>query len=109
MNLQVLEKKDRYSILLQIYGDLLTDINKRRLEYFYFEDLSLFEIAENENVSRNAIFQSIKIGEKELDRYEEILHIYKNILGINKELDLITKEDNKDIINKIKEKYLYGI
>lgn len=109
MNLQVLEKKDRYSILLQIYGDLLTEINKRRLEYFYFEDLSLFEIAENENVSRNAIFQSIKIGEKELDRYEEILHIYKNILGINKELDLLTKEDNKDVINKIKEKYLYGI
>lgn len=109
MNLQVLEKKDRYSILLQIYGDLLTEINKRRLEYFYFEDLSLFEIAENENVSRNAIFQSIKIGEKELDKYEEILHIYKNILGINKELELLTKEDNKDIINKIKEKYLYGI
>lgn len=109
MNLQVLEKKDRYSILLQIYGDLLTDVIKRRLENFYFEDLSLFEIAENENVSRNAIFQSIKIGEKELDRYEEILHIYKNIIGINKELDLITKEENKDIVNKIKEKYLYGI
>ena len=57
----ILQKKERIFSLFQIYGKLLTEKNYRRMEFFLFDDLSLFEIAEIEKVSRNAIFQSIKL------------------------------------------------
>ena len=56
----ILQKKERIFSLFQIYGKLLTEKNYRRMEFFLFDDLSLFEIAEIEKVSKNAIFQSIK-------------------------------------------------
>ena len=103
----ILEKKEYYSILLQIYENLLTESVKRRMESFYFDDLSLFEIAENEKVSRNAIFQSIKAGKKEIDFYEEKLHVYKRCKMISKLIDKKILDD--ETINKIREDYLYGI
>ena len=65
----ILRKKERIFSLFQIYGKLLTEKNYRRMEFFLFDDLSLFEIAEIEKVSRNAIFQSIKNSSLELVFY----------------------------------------
>lgn len=108
MNNDILEKKEKFNLLLQIYGSLLTTNTRRRMESFYFDDLSLFEIAENENVSKNAIFQSITLGEKEILKYEDKLHIYEKSKQISKLLDQIKTDDKKEIL-KIKEDYLYGI
>ncbi len=66
------------SLLIDCYGGLLT---KKQLEYltnYYFEDLSLNEIAENNNVSKNAVYDSIKKSEKELKNYESILKLIEN-------------------------------
>ena len=107
MSENILKDKENYSILLQIYSPLLSDNVRRRMEIFYFEDLSLFEIAENEKVSKNAIFQSIKRGQSELCYYEEKLQVYKKVRGLSKEIDKLKVDDK--IKEKIKENYLYGI
>lgn len=67
-------KEREYLIkLFDIYGPLLT---KRQQEYFkdyYYEDLSLSEIAENYNVSKTVIGKTINNCENKLKNYENII------------------------------------
>ena len=46
--------------LLELYGPLLTEKQSRLLELYYFDDLSLSEIAENEGGSRQGAMDVIK-------------------------------------------------
>ena len=52
--------------LLALYGPLLTEKQAHLLELYYFDDLSLSEIAENEGGSRQGAMDVIKRAEKEL-------------------------------------------
>lgn len=72
-----MEKHVEASILLQIYGKLLTDKQQKVLSYYYNDDLSLTEIAENEGITRQAARDIIKKGENKLFEYEKALHIMK--------------------------------
>lgn len=71
-----MEKNLRYSALLSIYGALLTEKQLDTMEYYYDEDLSLGEIAENTGISRQGVRDFIKRGEELLDLYEEKLSLY---------------------------------
>lgn len=62
--------------LLELYGSLLTEKQARLLEYYYFDDLSLSEIAENEGGSRQGASDMIRRAEKELLSIEERLQLY---------------------------------
>ena len=62
--------------LLEFYGPLLTKKQSKLLELYYFEDLSLSEIAENEGGSRQGAMDVIKRAEKELLKMEETLGLY---------------------------------
>lgn len=90
-----MDKKIYLNDLYDFYKDLFTDKQQQYFEEYYFEDLSLGEIAENNNVSRNAVHGQVKIVEERLIEYEEILKLYEKS---NKIRDLI-----KDIDPKIKE------
>ncbi len=74
-----MEKNLRYSALLSIYGALLTDKQLDAMEYYYDEDLSLGEIAENTGISRQGVRDFIKRGEELLDLYEEKLCLYEKM------------------------------
>ena len=50
-----MEKREYLIILYDFYSELLSDKQKEHFEDYYFNNLSLGEISENENVSRNAI------------------------------------------------------
>ena len=82
--------------LYDIYGELLTSKQKEYFEDYYFDNLSLKEISENYNVSRNAIYNSLKDVEEKLINYEDKLEIYKK----NEEIKRIIKKIND---KKIKE------
>ncbi len=71
-----MEKFDYINILLSFYKNLLTERQREILEYYYYEDLSLTEISDNLNISRNAVFDAIKKGENSLKNYEEKMHLY---------------------------------
>ena len=72
----LINKRNYYCELFNLYSSLLNETTRSRFSQFYFDDLSLSEIAEKENVSRNAIFLSIKKGEKELISYENKLKLF---------------------------------
>ena len=47
-----MEDKVKLSILLETYGSLLTEKQRILLDDYYNRDLSLSEIAENNNITR---------------------------------------------------------
>ena len=63
--------------LYDFYGSLLTDKQRDYFENYYFNNLSLGEMAENYGVSRNAIHKQLKIVEERLKYYEENLELLK--------------------------------
>lgn len=63
--------------LFDIYSSLLTEKQKNVFELYYFEDLSLAEIAEELEVSRNAIYNNIQATIRHLQHFEDNLHISK--------------------------------
>ena len=73
----IMDKHIEISILWQIYGKLLTEKQYKVLNDYYNEDLSLSEIAQNNNISRQAVRDIIKKGETKLFDYEKILGIMK--------------------------------
>ena len=79
--------------LYDLYGELLTETQKKYFEDYYFNNLSYGEIAEKYNISRNASFKQLKIIEEKLENFEKILKLlYKK----NKINDIIDKvEDSK--------------
>ena len=66
-----MDKNIRISILCQIYGKLLTEKQYQVLNDYYNNDLSLSEIAENLQITRQAVRDNIKKGENKLFEYEE--------------------------------------
>lgn len=47
---------------------------------YYYDDLSLGEIAENLNITRQAVYDNIKRAEKLLKNYEDKLHLVEKFL-----------------------------
>ena len=93
-----MEKNVQISILLETYGKLLTNKQFQMLDDYYNKDLSLSEIAENENITRQAVRDNLKKGENKLFEYEEKLGIMKKALIQEKKIASILSE-----ISKIKE------
>lgn len=101
-----LEKKDYYNILYGYYNSLLTSKQQQMFSSYYEEDFSLSEIAEELNVSRNAVWDTLKKVIDKLEEYESKLKLYhKDIILNNKlnELEKITNEDGRKIIDEIRE------
>jgi predicted DNA-binding protein YlxM (UPF0122 family) len=73
----MLEKKLRFSKLLDIYGGLLTEYQLSISTMYIEEDLSLGEISESLNISRQAIHDNIKRTYKILEEYDEKLNLIK--------------------------------
>lgn len=86
--------------LYDYYGELLTDKQKTYFEDYYFNNLSLAEISENYDISRNAIHKQLKEVETKLLNYENVLNLYNKKNKIEKLLD---KLEDKKIKEEIKE------
>ncbi|MCI9110407.1 MAG: DNA-binding protein [Bacilli bacterium] len=89
-----MEKKVEISILLEIYGKLLTEKQYEYMNSYYNEDLSLSEIAENEEITRQAVMRILQKSSKKLEEYEQKLQIMEKQKKIkkyikNKEFDEI--------------------
>ena len=90
-----MEKKVEVSILCQIYGKLLTKKQFEFIDDYYNNDLSLSEIAENNNITRQAVRDVIKKGESKLFEFEEKLLIMKKMQKQDKQIQEIIEELNK--------------
>lgn len=74
------------AMLLDFYGELLTEKQREAMELYYNEDLSLAEIAEPLNISRQGVRDSIKRGEKQLEELEGTLGLAKRFREIKQEV-----------------------
>ena len=68
-----MSNKIRINELLDYYGGLLTERQQTLCRYYYREDLSMQEIAEEEGISRAAVSDTIRKCAAELEKYEGIL------------------------------------
>ena len=87
--------------LYDYYSELLTLKQKEYFEDYYFDNLSLAEISENENISRNAVHKQLKETIAKLENYEKKLKLYQKGLEIKeiiKNLDKKTKEQIEELI-----------
>ena len=66
-----LETTLKYSDLLLLYQNLLSDTQKEILDDYFSYNLSISEIAENREISRSAVEDAIKKGKKKLDQLEK--------------------------------------
>lgn len=58
------------TILLDFYGELLTDKQRECYDLHYNDDLSLSEIAEESGISRQGVWDNIRRAEAALNEYE---------------------------------------
>ena len=86
-----LEKNVRLSSLYDLYKNLLTEKQRQYFEEYYFNDESLKEVAENFNVSRNAIYLSLKEVEEALENFEAKLSLKAK------------QEKREELFNKLKD------
>lgn len=92
-----MEEKIQISILLSLYGNLLTKTQQKYMDLYYNEDLSLSEIGENENITRQAVRTILVKSKNKLQEYE------KNLKFMSKETkikELIERLEKTDINNK---------
>ena len=82
-------------MLCQIYGKILTEKQYEFINDYYNNDLSLSEIAENSNITRQAVRDVIKKGENKLFELEEKLSFMKRMLNQEKQIQLILEQLNK--------------
>lgn len=84
-----------YNDLYDLYKNLLTQKQQEYFEEYFFNNLSLSEMAENYNVSRNAISKQLNVIKEKLDDYEKKLGLYNK----NKKIEKLNI--NEEIKNKI--------
>ena len=89
-----IENSVKISILLEIYGKLLTQKQYDLLNDYYNNDLSLAEIAENENITRQAVRDNLKKGDRKLFNFEEKLEVMKKKRMQEEQIAIILSEIN---------------
>ena len=85
--------------LYDIYKEMFTEKQQEYYEAYYYDNLSLSEIADNSNVSRNAVHNQLKLIEKKLYELESKLKIDEKT---KKVLEIIEKKVDKKIVEEIK-------
>ncbi len=93
-----MELQDRLIILFDYYGELLSDSQKNYFIDYYFHNLTLSEIAENNNVSKNAVSKDLKLATSKLEDFDSKL---KLIDKDNKIIKVIKEENNEELLEKI--------
>lgn len=96
-------KREYHIALFETYRELLTEKQKEYFILYYFEDLTLSEIAENKNVSRNAVFDQIKKTVSIIEDYEEKLKLYTKNLNLEEFAMKLPSDLKNELISIIKE------
>ncbi len=100
-----MDKNVKISLLLDIYGKLLTDKQYEMLDDYYNNDLSLAEVAENTGITRQAVRDNLLKGEKNLNEYEQKLGLLKKSLNNQK----VMTQLNESIVKLNESKDLHSV
>lgn len=92
----MLEKTTRMNYLYDFYQSLLTPKQRSYMSLYYLDDYSLGEIADEYDVSRQAVYDNIKRTEAMLEEYEEKLLLLQKF------------QERSKLIAKLKEQLAEG-
>ncbi|WP_411844057.1 putative DNA-binding protein [Salinicoccus sp. HZC-1] len=105
-----LERTMRMNYLYDFYNSLLTDKQRRYIELYYLEDFAFSEIAEELDVTRQAVYDNLKRSKDLLEHYEENLSMYRNfksrqefIKRLKNKLGKSMDSETEEIINRLEE------
>lgn len=79
------------SLLLDFYGPLLTEKQQQSIDYYYNHDLSLAEIAQHADITRQGVRDSIKRAEAQLFEYEEKLGLLQRFHKRQQQVETIVQ------------------
>lgn len=105
---EIIEK----TLLYDFYGELLTKNQKQIYELYHLNDLSLGEISEQLDISRQGVHDTLKRCDKQLSNYEDKLQLVNKFIKNKDNINQIfqyTNEilnatiDKETVINKIQE------
>lgn len=94
-------KNLNYVLLLDCYSELLTERQKHIAELYYNEDFSLSEIAEMQNITRQAVRDSLRHSENMLLQTEEKLGMAGRILQMRFCLEQILANSESEQIAEL--------
>lgn len=94
-----IEENVKLGNLIDIYGDLLSEKQKLAITRYINADMSLSEIAQDENITRAGVLDAIQKAKQKLYFYEDKLKLCK----IKQSLTQILDSDEKSIKNEIRQ------
>lgn len=100
------DKFSKTALLLDFYGNLLTEKQRTIMSYHFEEDMSLSEISQEFDISRQAVHDLVKRSDKLLIEYENKLGLVERFLTQKEKLKqikeiLTTKKDDNDMMTII--------
>ncbi len=100
-----MEDKIKSGYLYDFYGELLTAHQRSVYEMSINEDLSISEIADSLSVSRQAVHDILKRCDRQLEEYEEKLHLVEKFMNIKSDIlrinELTSLEPSEEILSEI--------
>jgi len=104
------DKIVQIALLFDFYGQLLTEKQIDIVDMYYNNDLSLGEISEQQGISRQGVYDTLKRAEKTLFEYEEKLGLVERFINqkesMNKIIEMLDGLINEEDFEKqsVKEK-----
>ena len=106
-----MDEKIEISILLNLYGNLLTETQRNYMDLYYNQDYSLSEIGDNENITRQAVRTILVKSKNKLYEYEQKLKFMQKENNIKKLIEKIqiskNEEEKQKYLRKIQENLDY--
>ncbi len=92
-----MDEEIKLVMLYDVYGKLLTKRQQDIFEEYHLYNLSLREIADNKQISYQAVRDSIKTSEKMLLNFEEILKLSNLKLKVKEVIKLVNKNEDLNL------------
>ena len=80
--------------LWDVYGGLLTEVQREITDMYFNLDLTVSEIAKEKGISRQAVSDCLKGCKKQLEEYEEKLHFYKRLQNSSLQFSFMATDIN---------------
>ncbi|HLO12331.1 MAG TPA: putative DNA-binding protein [Pseudoneobacillus sp.] len=96
----MLEKTTRMNYLYDFYHSLLTPKQQSYMSLYYLDDYSLGEIADEYNVSRQAVYDNIKRTETMLEEYEDRLLLFQKFQERSKLIQALKDLSEEEILSR---------
>ena len=101
-----MEKIVEQGLLYDFYGELLTEHQRQIYEARVFDNLSLSEIAQDFEISRQGVHDLIKRCDKILQGYEDKLHLLQKFMNIKETITRIESITNQEDVRKLANRIL---